>query len=66
MRAVFLLLGGAGDRDAHLHALSTIARCVSSPGFDLAWPGGEGEETLRQILLSGEPVDEYEEELQDG
>lgn len=64
VRAVFLLLGGQGDRDTHLHALSTIARSVSRPEFDLTWQGAPDTGTLRAILLGGETVDEYEEELQ--
>lgn len=66
VQAVFLLLGGQKDRDTHLHALASIARCVSLPHFELSWKGAPDEEAIRQIIITNSGADDYESEVSEG
>ena len=54
VRAVFVLIGSADERNFHLKALSAIAQIVHEPEFEKKWLNAFDAESLRDIVLLGE------------
>ncbi|RKY00372.1 MAG: hypothetical protein DRP55_05850, partial [Spirochaetes bacterium] len=54
VRAVFVLIGSADERNFHLKALSAIAQIVHESEFEKKWLNAFDEESLRDIVLLGE------------
>jgi mannitol/fructose-specific phosphotransferase system IIA component (Ntr-type) len=54
VKAIFILIGTADERNFHLKALSAIAQIVQSPKFEDMWLKAKGIENLRDIILLGE------------
>lgn len=53
IKAVFILIGTADQRNFHLKALSAIAQIVQSPKFEDSWLKAKGVDNLRDIILLG-------------
>lgn len=56
VRAVFVLMGTADERNFHLRALSAIAQIVMNSNFDKKWMAARDKEALRDIILLGKRI----------
>jgi mannitol/fructose-specific phosphotransferase system IIA component (Ntr-type) len=53
IKAVFILIGTADERNFHLRALSAIAQIVQNPKFEEMWLKAKDINNLRDIILLG-------------
>ena len=51
VRAIFVLMGTADERNFHLRALTAIAQICQDPSFDDAWLTVRKENQLRDLVL---------------